>query len=158
MFREMLRKKQALSREECIRILTQEPRGVLAVHGEEGYPYAIPMNHWYDPEAGTLFFHSGKQGHKMNALAANSKVSFCVYDSGRREEGDWALNIRSVVVFGRVRPVEDAARAEKAVRLLCEKYTDDQNYVEKEMAEAFARTAFFEIEIDHMTGKLVREA
>ena len=48
MFRELTRKKQALSIEECKEILKQEVRGVLAVNGDDGYPYALPINYYYD--------------------------------------------------------------------------------------------------------------
>ena len=47
MFREMRRKKQDLSEEECIDILINEPRGVLAVLGDNDYPYAVPLSHVY---------------------------------------------------------------------------------------------------------------
>ena len=102
MFRELSRKKQALSREECLQILIRQPRGVLSVLGDDGYPYGMPMDHWYCEEDGCLYFHSGKKGHKMDAMARYDKVSYCVYDQGEYREGDWAPYIRSVIVFGRV--------------------------------------------------------
>ncbi len=102
MFREMMRFKQAIPREECIRILQEEKRGVLSVLGDDDYPYGMPINHWYCPEDGKIYFHGGRQGHKIDAIRRHDKVSFCVYDSGFRKEGDWALNIKSVIVFGRV--------------------------------------------------------
>ena len=126
MFREMIRKKQQLSNEECIRLLTEEPRGVLSVMGDNGYPYGMPMDHWYCPEDGRLYFHSGMQGHKVEAIRRCGKVSYCVYDSGYKNPGEWALNIKSVIVFGRVEIVEDAAKAEDIVRRLSLKYTGDR--------------------------------
>ena len=99
MFRELARKKQKLSDAECIELLKAEPRGVLSVQGEDGYPYGMPMNHWYCEENGHIYFHSGMKGHKVDAIRNCEKVSFCVYDQGFRREGEWALNIRSVVVF-----------------------------------------------------------
>jgi nitroimidazol reductase NimA-like FMN-containing flavoprotein (pyridoxamine 5'-phosphate oxidase superfamily) len=111
MFRELVRKKQALPLEECVRILKEEPRGVLSVQGDDGYPYGTPLNHWYCEDNGRLYFHSGMSGHRIDALKRCDKVSFCVYDQGYRKEGDWALYIRSVIVFGRMRPVEDHEKA-----------------------------------------------
>ena len=58
-FREIVRKKQILSKEECIAILKEEPRGVLSVYGLEGYPYGMPINHYYDEESGQLHFRGG---------------------------------------------------------------------------------------------------
>ncbi|MBR5959537.1 MAG: pyridoxamine 5'-phosphate oxidase family protein, partial [Clostridia bacterium] len=126
MFRTMRRFKQQISEEECIRILQEEKRGILSMHGEDGYPYGIPMNHWYNPENGKLYFHCAKTGHKLDAIRKNDKVSYCVYDQGFRKDGDWALNIRSVVVFCRARIVDDAEddlRRRIAVGL-CRKFTD----------------------------------
>ncbi|HCJ41039.1 MAG TPA: 5-nitroimidazole antibiotic resistance protein, partial [Ruminococcus sp.] len=95
MFREMLRKKQALSEEECIAVLKTQKRGVLAVLGDEDYPYALPINHYYNDEDGHIYFHGAKFGHRVDAVKRHDKVSFCVYDEGFRREGEWALNIKS---------------------------------------------------------------
>ena len=160
MFRTMRRFKQQISEEECIRILQEEKRGILSMHGEDGYPYGIPMNHWYNPENGKLYFHCAKTGHKLDAIRKNDKVSYCVYDQGFRKDGDWALNIRSVVVFCRARIVEDAEddlRRRIAVGL-CRKFTDDEAFLQKELVNAMPRAAFLELTPDHMTGKLVNES
>ena len=160
MFRAMRRFKQQISEEECIRILQEEKRGVLSMHGEDGYPYGIPMNHWHNPENGKLYFHCAKTGHKLDAIRKNDKVSYCVYDQGFRKDGDWALNIRSVVVFCRARIVDDAEddlRRRIAVGL-CRKFTDDEAFLQKELMNAMPRAAFLELTPDHMTGKLVNES
>ena len=80
MFREVARKKQSLSKEEMIQILRQEKRGVLSLHGENGYPYGLPINFYYNEENGCIYFHSGKSGHKVDAIAADNRACFCVYD------------------------------------------------------------------------------
>ncbi len=158
MFRPMLRKKQQLPEEECLELLRREPRGVLSVLGDEGYPYGVPINHYYCPEDGRLYFHSGKTGHKIDAIRQMDKASFCVYDSGFRREGEWALNIRSVIVFGRIEMVEDTARIYEIARRLSRKFTDDENYIEQEIARSGPGTLMFALNIEHMTGKLVNES
>ena len=82
MFRKLLRRKQQLSGSECIEILKNEPRGVLSVVGDEGYPYGLPIDHWYCEENSKLYFHCGKIGHKLDAIRACDKVSYCVMDGG----------------------------------------------------------------------------
>ena len=158
MFRPMRRMKQQISEEECIRILREEKRGVLSVHGEDGYPYGIPLDHWYNEEDGKLYFHGAKSGHKIDAIAKDNRVSYCVYDAGYRREGEWALNISSVVVFGRISPVTDEAKAAVICENLCRKFTDDEEYIRKELTNAMPRVQCLELTIDHMTGKLVNEA
>ena len=69
MFRPMRRWKQQLSDAECIAILEKEPRGILSVLGDDGYPYGIPMNHWYCEADGKLYFHGAKTGHKIDAIS-----------------------------------------------------------------------------------------
>ena len=157
-FRELQRKKQQLSEEECLRILIEEPRGVLSILGDEGYPYGVPMNHWYCEEDGRLYFHSGKAGHKLDALRRCPKASFCVMDGGFRREGEWALNIRSVVVFGRVEFLENRERIYAAARALSRKFTEDENYIEEEIARYGPATCVFCLIPEHMTGKIVNEA
>ena len=158
MFREITRIKQKLSDEECAEVLRTEVRGVLSVLGDDGYPYGMPLNHYYNEEDGCLYFHSGKKGHKIDAMAREPKASFCVYDRGYRREGEWALNIRSVVVFGRVEFVEDRERIYAIARALSRKFTDDEAYIEAEVARSGPGTCVFCLVPEHMTGKIVNEA
>ena len=129
MFREMLRKKQQLTQEACIEILKKEPRGVLSVLGDDDYPYGMPMNHYYCEEDGKIYFHSGKNGHRVDAIKRCDKASFCVYDGGFRREGEWALNINSVIVFGRIELIEDQEKIYEIARLLSYKFTNDEEYI-----------------------------
>ena len=158
MFREMLRKKQALSEEDCITVLKTQKRGVLAVLGDEDYPYALPINHYYNDEDGHIYFHGAKFGHRVDAVKRHDKVSFCVYDEGYRREGEWALNIKSVIVFGRLVPVEDEDKMIDLCRRLSHKFTDDESYIEDEIKRAGFRTLMYELVPEHMSGKLVKEA
>ena len=158
MFREMRRFKQQISEEECIRILKEEPRGVLSVLGDEGYPYGVPLDHWYSESDEKLYFHCAKEGHKLDAIAKCDKVSYCVYDKGFRKDGEWALNINSVIVFGKIRLVTDPDLTRKICTKLVQKFTDDQAYLEKELTNALPRVQCLELEIEHMTGKLVNES
>ena len=158
MFREMLRRKQQLTQEECIEILKHELRGVLSVLGDDGYPYGMPLNHYYCEEDGKLYFHGGKLGHKIDALRQNNKASFCVYDQGVRQEGEWFLRIRSVIVFGTVDFITDPEKIAEFSRRLSHKFTQDEQYIEDEIRHSGPRTLLLALTIAHMTGKLVKEA
>lgn len=158
MFREMLRFKQQLPREECVEILKRQKRGVLSVLGDGGYPYGMPINHFYCEEDGRLYFHGGKTGHKIDAIRRHDKASFCVYDEGFRKEGDWALNIKSVIVFGRVEIVEDRDKVYDIARRLSRKFTQDDAYIERDIKNSGPNTLMFALSIEHMTGKLVNES
>lgn len=157
-FRPMRRFKQQVSEAECIRILQQERRGVLSMLGEDGYPYGIPMDHWYCSEDGKLYFHGAKVGHKIDSISRCDKVSYCVYDGGYRKEGEWARNVTSVVVFGRISLVTDVEKARTICEHLCRRFTDDEAYIQTELRSALARVQCLELSIDHMTGKLVKES
>ena len=158
MFRKMRRIKQQLSPEECRRVLTQQPRGVLSMLGDNGYPYGIPMDHWYCEAEGVIYFHCAKTGHKIDAISAYDKVSYCVMDEGCRKEGEWALNICSVVVFGRISVVEDENKKREICTNLVKKFTDDEEYLRRELESAFPRVQCLALKIEHMTGKLVNES
>lgn len=158
MFREMRRFKQQISKEECIRLLKEQPRGVLSVLGDDGYPYGIPLDHWYSERDNKLYFHCAKVGHKLDAIAACDKVGYCVMDEGYRKDGEWALNINSVVVFGRMHIVEDEDKKWEICTNLVRKFTDDEEYLHKELTNAFPRVCCMELTIEHMTGKLVNES
>ena len=157
-FRPMRRFRQQISEEACIRILREEKRGVLSMIGEGGYPYGIPLNHWYNPEDGKIYFHGAKTGHKIDAISRCGKVSYCVWDAGYRKEGEWALNVNSVIVFGRISLVTDEEKAKQIGANLCRKFTDDEAYIQHELRNALPRVQCLELTIDHMTGKLVNES
>ena len=78
MFREIRRKNQLLSTEETIKIFERGTSGVLALLGDNDYPYAVPISYVYCD--GILFFHGAKTGHKIDAIAKCGKASFCVID------------------------------------------------------------------------------
>ena len=158
MFRKMRRFNQQITDAECKEILKKTKRGVLSLLGEDGYPYGIPIDHWYCEEDGRIYFHCAKEGHKIDAIKACDKASYCVYDEGYRKEGEWALNIKSVITFGRIRLVEDADTAKKICTELVKKFTDDQEYLEKELKNALPRVQCLELVPEHMTGKLVNES
>lgn len=158
MFRDVVRKKRKITDEECIDILKSEKRGVLSVIGDGGYPYGMPLNHFYNDDDGRIYFHSGKTGHKIDAMKANDKASFCVYDSGFRRDGEWALNIKSVIVFGRIEFVEDYNKAMDISRRLSRKFTDNEEYIENEVSKYGRNTLVFALVPEHITGKIVNEA
>ena len=158
MFRELLRKNKALSQEECIQVLKKETRGVLSVLGDNDYPYGMPMNHYYNEEDGNLYFHCGKTGHRLDALRKHNKVSFCAFDSGERKDGEWALHVKSVVVFGRIEFVEDEAVLADIVTRLSRKFTQDEEYIRNEIALYGHKTLLMRLRAEHICGKEVMES
>ena len=157
-FRELVRKKKQISREECIELLKNERRGVLAVMGDMGYPYAAPMNHFYSEEDGNIYFHCGRLGHRLDALRACDKVSFCVYEQGTADEGDWALNVRSVIVFGRVEIIDDMDTIADIAAKLSRKFIQDEEYIANEIKNFAHQTLLLKLKPEHICGKLVKES
>lgn len=120
MFREMRRKKQVLSAEENMAVLTRGSSGVLAISGDDGYPYAVPISYVYD---GTnIYFHCAKAGHKLDAIRRNSKASFCVIDKDEVIPEEYTSRFRSVIVFGTIRILENEREKREAIEKLALKY------------------------------------
>ena len=155
MFRKMRRLGQQLSNEECIDILTNEPRGVLAVLGDDDYPYTVPMSHVYVD--GKIYFHGAKTGNKIDAIKKHSKVSYCVLDKGVKEKDSWWYTFRSVVVFGRITILCDDGEKIDKLTHLGNKFFPTPEETQDEIDRLLDRTEVFEITIDHMTGKVVKE-
>ncbi|MBQ9805779.1 MAG: pyridoxamine 5'-phosphate oxidase family protein [Clostridia bacterium] len=158
MFRELSRKNKQLPMDECIELLTKETRGVLAVNGDGGYPYAMPMNHFYDPSDGCLYFHCGKNGHRTDSLMRSDKVSFCVYEQGIREDGDWAYRVRSVIVFGKMEIIEDLNKIVSITTALCHKFTNDEAYIQNEIKHYAKATLLLKLIPEHICGKRITES
>ena len=152
MFREMRRKKQALSTEESLAILNRGISGVLAVTGDQGYPYAVPLSYVYDNNK--IFFHCALSGHKLDAIAANNKVSFCVVGQDRVMPQEYTTYFRSVIIFGSARILEAPIEKRTALEKLAAKYSPEQETGRlREIDRLFERTCMVEIVIEHITGK-----
>ena len=158
MFRELSRKAKQISAEECVDLLVGEKRGVLSVLGDGGYPYGMPMNHYFNPDDGCIYFHCGQSGHRIDSLRACDKASFCVYDGGFRREGEWALNIRSVIVFGRVEIIDRTDEIAEITAKLSRKFTADEEYIENEIRHFAKRTYLLKLTPEHICGKIVNES
>ena len=158
MFREIRKKKNELSAESAEALLSSERRGVLAVNGDGGYPYAIPVNYLYCAGEGKIYFHGSRAGHKADSLQRSDKVCFTVYGAESVREEPWAPFVRSAVVFGRCRRVEDPERAMELLKRFARKYYPSEELVEREAASpAGSAAAMFEIEIEHISCKEVQE-
>lgn len=151
MFRELRRKKQALPRERCMQILRDGEYGVLALLGEEGYPYALPLN--YVLEGESLYFHSAKEGHKLDAVKGCDKASFCVVSRADIVPEEYTTYFESVIVFGRMRVLgEEEKRA--AIRRLSDKYVHLGDAArEREIGRFFPSLAMLELKAEHISGK-----
>ena len=157
MFREMRRRKQGLDRETCEHILAEEKRGVLAVNGDDGYPYAIPMDFYYDAEKHAIYLHSAVAGHKVDAISRDDKVCFTTWNKGVQKEGDWSFFVDSVVAFGRAHAVEDEAERLSATKRLGMKYYPTEEEADIEIGRDLERMLLIRIDVEHMTGKHVHE-
>lgn len=158
MFREMRRSKQALTKEEIIDLLEKETRGVLSVQGDDGYPYGFPINHFYDKETNKLYFHGGKIGHHIDAIRRDPKVSFCVFGQDSRKEGEWAIDVKSVIIFGKAELITELDEVIRMSSLITSKFPCPPGYLEEEIDKDAMNTLCFSVTIEHMTGKLVNEA
>ena len=157
MFRPIRRSKKALSEEAAKALLLHEKRGIFAVNGDDGYPYAIPVNYFYDIENDKIYFHGAKAGHKFEALKKSDKVCFTVYGNERFEEGEWAPYLRSTVVFGRCRLIDDAALTDAKVRALAARFYPNQEEIDAEMDKSGRGVQLYEITIEHLSGKEIQE-
>lgn len=157
MFRPMRRMKRAISDEDARGLLAEGRRAVLAVNGEDGYPFAFPIDYRFDADANKIYFHGAKAGQKVDALRRSDKVCLTVMGNEHLEDGEWAPYVQSVVVFGRCRLVDDAAKTEAEVRRLALKYYPSAEEIERELEKYLSAVQLYEIEIEHLTGKQVQE-
>lgn len=157
MFRPLRRSKRAISEEETKKLLKNEKRGVLAVNGDDGYPFAIPVNYYYDMDNEKIYIHGAKKGHKVDALKKNDKVCFTVYGNEIKKEGDWAPYLQSAVVFGRCHLIEGNKITEERVRELAMKYYPSEAEIEAEIAKDIKAVQLYEITIEHISGKQIHE-
>ena len=151
-FRPMRRIRQQLSEEESLDILTKATSGVLALSGDNGYPYAVPLSHVYND--GHLYFHSALEGHKVDAVRNNSRCSFCVVQQDVVCPERFTTLFRSVIAFGQVHEVTDAEERLHALRLLGERFNPGDNIgLKKEIEHGLNRVLILRLDVEHLTGK-----
>ena len=152
-FREMRQKKQELSRQEIADILHKGTSGVLALLGDNDYPYAVPISYVYDD--GKIYFHGAKNGHKIDAIQRTAKASFCVIDKDLVVPEEYTTYFRSVIVFGTIRILHDEAEKREAIEKLAVKYAPDDT--EENRNKAIEREwnplCVLEMTPEHITGK-----
>lgn len=153
MFREMRRNRQILSREECREILERGTSGVLALAGDDGYPYAVPLSYSY--RNGKFYFHCAKSGHKLDALRREPKASFCVVDQDMVVPEEYTTYYRSVIAFGTVCEMEDGPEKRAAINALMVKYFpgDSQESRDKYIDGSWTPLCMLEFSVEHITGK-----
>ena len=153
MFREMRRKKQLLSNSYSISILKKCTSGVLAVLGDDNYPYAVPLSYVYDDNK--IFFHAAKSGYKLDAIKNNNKVSFCVIEKDDIKPEEYTTYYRSVIVFGRAFIIEDDNIKRGAIEKLALKYypNDIKENRDKAINNEYNALCIIELDIEYMTGK-----
>ena len=154
-FRPLRRFKQAASSQECETVLASAQRGILAVHGENGYPYGFPVIFLF--QDGKIYFHCAKTGHKTDAMRADGKVCFTVLSEPVRNPGEWWNCFTSVICFGRVSEVTDENEKDRLLRQIGAKYFPEGYDLEEDMVKNARNALILEITVDHMSGKHVRE-
>ncbi len=157
MFRAIRKKKNEISIDAAKELLHSSRRGVLAVNGDEGYPYAIPINYLYDEENNRIIFHGAKAGHKVDSLKKNDKICFTIYGNETIKEEKWAPYLQSVVIFGKCHLVENKDETISMLKKFALKYYPNEEMVNKEIEFSGRGVQMFEIEIEHLSGKEVQE-
>lgn len=157
MFRQIRRKNKEISIDDTRDVITNARIGVLAVNGDDGYPYAIPVNYLYDAEMQKIFFHGSRMGHKADALAVCDKVCFTVTGPEVVKDEAWAPFVKSVVVFGRCHIIEDSEIAATRLKQFANKYYPNEKLVDEEIAISGKAVRMYEIDIEHMSGKEIQE-
>lgn len=157
MFRELSRIKQKLTLNECEQILINSKRGVLSVNGENGFPYGVPINHFYNKEDKSIYFHCGKKGYRLDCIKSDKRACFCLTDGGVLSQNGWSYDFKSVVVFGEIEIIEDLEVVSDITKKLSQKFTNDNGYIEKEIKEYLKSTILLKLTPLHVCGKKVKE-
>lgn len=169
----MRRKDREMDREFGIKIIDKAQYGVVSmVDGEKAYglPLSLVRNGDF------LYFHSAKEGRKVDVLDKNPNVSIVFvgdknipenYSYEELEEMNqdpskaikfissvFTTEFESAIVTGRVEKVQDRDEKVKAMRSVCEKYTPDKmKYFDTAINAGLSRTNVYRIEIGKITSK-----
>lgn len=158
MFKPIRKKINEIDRAAAGALLKSNRRGILAMNGDNGYPYAIPINYFYDCVGQKIYFHGAKAGHKVESLKTSDKVCFTVYGNECIDKSEpWAPYVQSAVVFGRCRLLGAGPESIEQLKEFAMKYYPDEALADDQIARNGRATQMFEITIEHMSGKQVQE-
>ena len=158
MFREMKLKREALDEASVKEILEKGTSGVLALQGEDGYPYAVPMSYFYDGKD-KIYFHGAKKGYKMDMVKQCDKASFCVIGKDQVVPEEYTSYFKSVIAFGRVRVMDDEKEIRSMIEKLADKYYPAGTEEERNamIDSEWNILGMVEFTIEHISGKQARE-
>lgn len=152
MFRKMRRMDKAMDEKAALELLKRCEFGVLSTVGEDGYPYGVPVN--YALKDGAIYIHCATEGHKLDNIIYNSKVSFCAVGDTEVISENFSTKYESVIIFGNASIVEDDNEKREALLEIIYKYSPDfiesgKKYIENDCH----RAKIIKVEIEHITGK-----
>lgn len=158
MFREMQLKREALDEASVKEILEKGTSGVLALQGEDGYPYAVPVSYFYNGK-NKIYFHGAKKGYKMDMVKQCDKASFCVIGQDQIVPEEYTSYFKSVIAFGRVRIMEDKKEIRAMIEKMADKYHPSGTIEERNamIDSEWNILAMIEFTIEHISGKQARE-
>lgn len=151
MERNMRRTDRAISEREAKLILEKGEFGVLSTVSPDGQPYGVPVNYSYSGDV--IYFHCAREGHKLENLAANNRVSFCVVGGAEVLPEQFATKYESVIVFGKAFELADDEKHTGLLEIV-KKYSpgfidEGLKYIEN----AAHKTRVYKIGIESITGK-----
>ncbi len=149
MFRTMRRSKDQMDETKTLDLLKNAEVGVLGTISDNGYPYTTPVN--YIVYNNKIYVHCARDGHKIDNIKKQKKVSFSVYDHVEVIGEELSTRYQSVSVFGKAKVLP--ATYEVLMELI-KKYSDIPSEQATSMiAKEIEITSIIEIEIEHITGK-----
>lgn len=158
MFRKMRHEaRKSITQKECKEILKEARRGVLAVAGDDDYPYAFPVNFYYDESENKIYIHCAKAGHKIDSIKKNPKVCFTVCSEPVIKDLDWAPYLSSVVIFGKAEIMTEPESFIDELRNFAMKYYPDEDAAEEEIRADINAVQLIAVSVEHMTGKTIQE-
>lgn len=144
MNRSMRRKDRQMNQESALELLKRGEYGVLSSVDDEGQPYGVPVNYVFD-DSNSIYFHCAKEGHKLDNLRSNPRVSFTIV--GNHQIMDWKFSTayESVIVFGLAEEVEVDEKYQ-GLKMIAQKFSP--NYMdefEKDIEQAMIPTVVIKI-------------
>lgn len=153
--REMNKKERQLSADETKKLLLQSTEGTLAVNGDDGYPYCLPMNYVYLNDA--IYIHAADRGYKIDALKENKKVCFSVIASSSILPELFTTGYESVIAAGDAEFVDDPAEKQMVMEAFVSRFSPGfEEGGMKFIKAAIHRTAVIKINILDVKGKSFR--
>ena len=138
----------------AIEILKNGEYGILSTSSKDNLPYGVAVNYFYVPEENAVYFHSKRNGNKIENIKNNPYISLFLLGKQEVIPDRYITHYESIIVTGKASLILDEEQIKRKLILLCEKFAPKELQRREEVINQYLKAVcIVKISIENITGK-----